>query len=145
MYLRSNGIREDYPISWIVLAQLYRIDPQTQLNRTLKYRSARRTEPWSVMTFFKTLQNEKLFVQYVFVLRAMKEIQVGTSMKTTWVSYVWSSRSVVIDSRPFYLFIYFFLPFAFVKFIVFPQHVKTTMCRVQSGRLPNIARKMFSL
>lgn len=97
------------------------------------------------MTFFKTLQNEKLFVQYVFVLRAMKEIQVGTSMKTTWVSYVWSSRSVVIDSRPFYLFIYFFLPFAFVKFIVFPQHVKTTMCRVQSGRLPNIARNMFSL
>lgn len=39
----------------------------------------------------------------------------------------------------------FFLPFVFVKFIVFPQHVKTTMCRVQSGRLPNIARKMFSL
>ena len=54
--------------------------------RTLKYRSARRTEPWSVMTFFKTLQNEKLFVQYVFVLRAMKEIHAGTSMKTTWVS-----------------------------------------------------------
>lgn len=61
------------------------------------------------MTFFKTLQNEKLFVRYVFVLRAMKEIQVGTSMKTTWVSYVWSSRSVVIDSRPFYFYFFYLL------------------------------------